>query len=96
MAFCCEKTNPENSLEILKEQLLILEELGDYSKPGIQDCINKYIEDKEINKRKGLWPIRIAVAGKQVTPGGAYEIIEILGKEETIRRIKLAIEKLNN
>ncbi|HHX55056.1 MAG TPA: glutamate--tRNA ligase [Clostridiales bacterium] len=90
------KTNPENSLEILQEQLALLEELEDYSKPGIQDCINKYIEDKEMNKRKGLWPIRIAVAGKQVTPGGAYEIIEILGKEETIRRIKLAIEKLNN
>ena len=90
------KTNSENSLEILQEQLALLEELEDYSKPGIQDCINKYIEDKEMNKRKGLWPIRIAVAGKQVTPGGAYEIIEILGKEETIRRIKLAIEKLNN
>lgn len=90
------KTNPENSLEILQEQLALLEELEDYSKPRIQDCINKYIEDKEMNKRKGLWPIRIAVAGKQVTPGGAYEIIEILGKEETIRRIKLAIEKLNN
>lgn len=90
------KTNPENSLEILQEQLVLLEELEDYSKPGIQDCINQYIESKEINKRKGLWPIRIAVAGKQVTPGGAYEIIEILGKEETIRRIKLAIEKLNN
>lgn len=90
------KTNPENSLEILQEQLVLLEELEDYSKPGIQDCINQYIESKEINKRKGLWPIRIAVAGKQVTPGGAYEIIEILGKEETIRRIKLAIENLNN
>ena len=90
------KTNPENSLEILQEQLALLEELEDYSKPGIQDCINQYIRDKEINKRKGLWPIRIAVAGKQVTPGGAFEIIEILGKEETIRRIKLAIEKLSN
>ena len=90
------KTNPENSLEILQGQLELLEELEDYSKEGIQACINKYIEDKEMNKRKGLWPIRIAVSGKQVTPGGAFEIIEILGKEESIRRIKLAIERLSN
>ena len=90
------KTNPENSLEILQEQLILLEELEDYSKEGIQNCINKHIEDKEINKRKGLWPIRIAVSGKQVTPGGAFEIIEILGKDESIKRIKLAIERLKN
>lgn len=90
------KTNPENSLEILKGQLSVLEELEDFSKDGIQDCINKYIKDNEMNKRKGLWPIRIAVSGKQVTPGGAFEIIEILGKDESIRRIKLAIERLSN
>ena len=90
------KTNPENSLEILQEQLLVLEELEDYSKAGIQSSINHYIADKEINKRKGLWPIRIAVSGKQMTPGGAFEIIEILGKDESIRRIKVAIERLIN
>jgi glutamyl-tRNA synthetase len=90
------KTNPENSIEILKGQLSVLEELEDFSKDGIQDCINKYIKDNEMNKRKGLWPIRIAVSGKQVTPGGAFEIIEILGKDESIRRIKLAIERLSN
>ncbi len=90
------KTNPENSLEILQEQVALLEELEDFSKDSIQNCINQYIEDKEINKRKGLWPIRIAVSGKQVTPGGAFEIIEILGKDESIRRIKAAIERLSN
>ena len=80
----------------MQEQLVRLEELEDYSKPSIQNCINQYIEDKEMNKRKGLWPIRIAVSGKQVTPGGAFEIIEILGKDESIRRIKAAIDKLSN
>ncbi len=90
------KTNPENSLEILKEQIVLLEDLDDYSKPGIMACINKHIEDTGINKRKGLWPIRIAVSGKQATPGGAYEIIEILGKDETIRRVKEAIERLSS
>ena len=42
-----------------------------------------------------MWPVRIAAAGKAVTPGGAVEICRILGKEETIRRLKLGLEKLN-
>ena len=41
-----------------------------------------------------MWPIRTAVSGKQSTPGGATEIMEILGKEESIKRIHAAIEKL--
>ena len=45
---------------------------------------------------KLMWPVRIAVAGKAVTPGGAVEICQILGKEETLRRIRIGIEKLKN
>ena len=41
-----------------------------------------------------MWPLRIACAGKLVTPGGAVEICKILGKDETIRRVKCGIEKL--
>ena len=54
----------------------------------------KYIADKGIKNGQGLWPIRTAVSGKQMTPGGAYEIMEILGKEESLRRIKIGIDKL--
>lgn len=90
------KTNAENSLEILQEQLLIFEALEDYSISGIETALKNYIADKGINNRKGLWPIRTAVSGKQSTPGGAYEIINIIGKKETIARIKTAIEKLSN
>ena len=43
-----------------------------------------------------LWPVRTAVSGKQMTPGGAYEIMEILGKEESLRRIRIGIDKLTN
>lgn len=88
------KTNSENSLEVLKEMLPILEEHDDYSIDSLHDLIMKYIADKGIKNGQGLWPIRTAVSGKQMTPGGAFEIMEIIGKEESISRIKIGIEKL--
>ena len=88
------KTNSENSLEVLKELLPIFEAHEDYSVESLHDLIMKYIADKGIKNGQGLWPIRTAVSGKQMTPGGAYEIMEILGKEESLRRIKIGIDKL--
>lgn len=88
------KTNSENSLEVLKEMLPILENHNDYSIDSLHDLIMKYIADKGIKNGQGLWPLRTAVSGKQMTPGGAFEIMEILGKDESIRRIKVGIEKL--
>ena len=90
------KTNEEISLEILKEQLPILEALEDYSIPSIEKTIMEYITGKGIKNGMGLWPLRTAVSGKQSTPGGAYEIMNIIGKEESIHRIKVAIDKLSN
>ena len=88
------KTNSENSLEVLKEMLPVLENHNDYSIDSLHDLIMKYIADKGIKNGQGLWPLRTAVSGKQMTPGGAFEIMEILGKDESIRRIKVGIEKL--
>lgn len=88
------KTNSENSLEVLKEMLPILENHNDYSIDSLHDLIMKYIADKGIKNGQGLWPLRTAVSGKQMTPGGAFEIMEILGKDESIRRIKVGIDKL--
>lgn len=88
------KTNSENSLEVLKEMLPILENHNDYSIDSLHDLIMEYIADKGIKNGQGLWPLRTAVSGKQMTPGGAFEIMEILGKDESIRRIKVGIEKL--
>ena len=51
-----------------------------------------YISEKGIKNGQGLWPVRTAVSGKQSTPGGAYEIMSILGKEESLRRIRIAID----
>ena len=88
------KTNSENSLVVLKELLPELEQLEDYSISAIEEVLMSYIKSKEIKNGQGLWPIRTAVSGKQSTPGGAYEIMEILGKEESLRRIRVGIEKL--
>ena len=88
------KTNSENSLQVLKDMLPRLEQLEDYSHEGIEDVCKAYIAEKEIKNGVCLWPLRTAVSGKQMTPGGAYEIIEIIGKDETIARVKKGIELL--
>ncbi|MCR5586447.1 MAG: glutamate--tRNA ligase [Lachnospiraceae bacterium] len=89
------KTNPENSLETLKDILPRFEALTDYSREGIEKLCKDYIAEKGIKNGICLWPLRTAVSGKQVTPGGAYEIVEILGRDETVNRIKKGIEKLS-
>lgn len=88
------KTNYENSLVALEKSLPAFNALKIWSRNSIEElCMN---EVKELGVKNGvvLWPIRTAISGKQCTPGGAYEIAEILGKEETINRIKIGIEKL--
>ena len=88
------KTNSENSLEILSEEYEILKDVDDWSLDNLHDILMKYIADKGIKNGTGLWPVRTAVSGKQMTPGGAFEIMDILGKEESLRRIEIGIEKL--
>lgn len=89
------KTNPENSLEVLQELLPLYEELEDYSISGIEKVAMDYVAQKGCKNGQALWPLRTAVSGKQMTPGGAYEIMEILGKEESLKRIRKGIELLN-
>lgn len=88
------KTNSENSLVVLQDMLPRLETLEDYSREGIEAVCKEYIAEKEIKNGICLWPLRTAVSGKQMTPGGAYEIMEILGKEESLARIRKGIELL--
>ncbi len=89
------KTTAESSLTVLTELLPRLEAADDYSRNGIEALLMGYIAEKGIKNGQGLWPVRTAVSGKQMTPGGAYEIMEILGKEESLRRIRIGIEKLS-
>lgn len=89
------KTDSQSSLAVLKDLLPKFEELEDYSEASIEAVIMGYIAENGIKNGQGLWPVRTALSGKQSTPGGAYEIMNILGKEESLRRIRIAIEKLS-
>ncbi len=89
------KTNTETSLAVLKEVLPILEQQEDYSNDALYQTLVNYIGEKGYKNGYVLWPIRTAVSGKQMTPAGATEIMEILGKEESLARIRTGIEKLS-
>ena len=89
------KTNTENSLEILKEVLPVLEAFDNYTNDALYELLLKFVEEKGLKNGMVMWPIRTAVSGKQMTPGGATELMELLGKEESIRRIKIGIDKLS-
>lgn len=88
------KTTPEISLEVLKELVPVLEGTDDYSNDALYALIKEYVEKKGCKNGQALWPLRTAVSGKQMTPGGATELMEVLGKEETLARVKAAIAKL--
>lgn len=88
------KTNPETSLEVLQELLPIFEAQEDYSNDALYQTLVKYVAEKGCKNGYAMWPIRTAVSGKQMTPGGATEIMELLGKEESLIRIHKGIEKL--
>ena len=88
------KTTPENSLELLKAVLPVLEEQTDYSNDALFETLKKFGEEHEMKTGFVMWPLRTAVSGKMSTPGGATQLMEILGKEESVARIKAAIQKL--
>ncbi len=88
------KTTPESSLEVLRELLPILEGQTDYSNDALYGTLSKYVADKGCKNGYVMWPVRTAVSGKQMTPGGATEIMEVLGKEESLKRLRAAIVKL--
>ncbi|MDD3360084.1 MAG: glutamate--tRNA ligase [Hespellia sp.] len=89
------KTNAETSLEVLKELLPIFEAQEDYSNDALFATLKEYVAKKECKNGYAMWPVRTAVSGKQNTPGGATEIMEIIGKEESVARIRKGIEKLS-
>ena len=88
------KTDTQGSLKVLQDLLPQFEALKDYSEAEVERVIMAYIAEQGIKNGQGLWPVRTAVSGKQSTPGGAYEIMNILGKEESLLRIRKAIELL--
>lgn len=88
------KTNPETSLAVLKEMLPLFEEHTDYTNDALYNLLKGYVDRTGCKNGYAMWPVRTAVSGKQMTPGGATEIMEIIGKEESLHRLKAAISKL--
>ncbi len=89
------KTNEETSLEVLKELLPLFEAHDDYTNDALYGVLTAYVAEKGCKNGYAMWPIRTAVSGKQNTPGGATEIMEIIGKEESVKRIQDAITLLS-
>jgi glutamyl-tRNA synthetase len=90
------KTNAETSLEVLKDVLPRLEAQEDYSNDALYQMLLEYVNEKGVKNGYVMWPIRTAVSGLQMTPAGATEIMEVIGKEETLVRIRKGIELLEN
>ncbi|MCI9179481.1 MAG: glutamate--tRNA ligase [Lachnospiraceae bacterium] len=88
------KTTKETSLAVLKGTLPILEKQEGYSNDALYQVLTGYISQEGVKTGYVMWPLRVAVSGKQMTPAGATEIMEVLGKEETLTRIRAGIEKL--
>ena len=88
------KTNPEISLEVLEKILPVLENQEDYSNDALYEVLCGFAKENGYKNGQILWPIRTALSGKQMTPAGATEILEVLGKEESLKRIEAAVEKL--
>ncbi len=89
------KTNSENSLQILQECLPLLSALDDFSEQTLHNALAAFITEKEYKNGLVYWPLRIAVCGQQNTPGGAIEMLYLLGKEESLRRIRDGIQRLS-
>lgn len=88
------KTTEQTSLEVLTEILPGIEAQEEFTNDALFEMLKQYVEEKGCKVNFVMWPIRVAVSGKQMTPAGATEIMEVLGKEESVKRIRKAIELL--
>ena len=88
------KTNPEVCVKMLDAAMPVLEGLAEWSNEAIHDALIGLAQQLEVKNATLMWPVRIAAAGKLVTPGGAVEICQILGKDETLRRLRAGLAML--
>ena len=89
------KVTPEKAKQVLEDLLPKLEEQQDWSNDALYELLKAYSEESGVKAGFTIWPVRIAVSGKAVTPAGATEIMEVLGREESLARIRRGIEKLS-
>jgi glutamate--tRNA ligase len=88
------KTDAASSLKVLEETFVLLKEMDDYTNDSLYSRLREYAESNNYKIGFIMWPLRTALSGKLMTPAGATEIMEILGKEESLERIKIGIGKL--
>ena len=88
------KTNPEVCKAMLEAAIPMLEALPQWTDESIHNGLVSLAETLGVKNATLMWPVRIAAAGKLVTPGGAVEICRILGRDETLRRLRAGLEKL--
>ena len=89
------KTNLENAPGLLKAGIEALEALPEWNHDSIHDCLIGLAQKLEVKNGTAMWPVRIAASGMTVTPGGAVEILDILGREESLARLHKGLEKLS-
>lgn len=89
------KTNLENSPQMLEAAISELENVTDWTLESIHENLIALAGRLEVKNGTLLWPVRIAAAGKTVTPGGAMEILQLLGREEALRRLRIGLQKLS-
>ena len=88
------KTTKELSKNVLEELLPLIESIETFKETFIKEQLDTFATKRELKNGQVLWPIRTALTGKETSFCGASELLEILGKEESILRIKKAIELL--
>jgi len=90
------KTTVDSALTVLKDVEPLLHAQEDYSNDALYEMLKDYADEKGYKIGYVMWPLRTALSGKQMTPCGATEIMEIIGRKETVNRIEAAIEKISS
>ena len=90
------KVDETKALAVLKGMLPVFEQTDDYTNDALYELIRTYAAEQGCKAGFVIWPLRIALSGKAVTPAGATEIMEVLGKEESLKRLRAGIEMLQN
>ena len=88
------KSDPEKALTVLKEVKHPLESQDDFSNDALFECLKAYAQENGYKNGTVMWPVRVALSGKMSTPGGATQLLELFGKEESLHRIDDAITLL--
>ena len=88
------KSTPETSKAALSFVRPILEGITDWTETNLHDVVMEAIPQSGMKNATVLWPLRIAITGRAATPGGAFEMAYLLGKDETMKRLDAAMAKL--